>query len=129
MADAPYHFDFPAHRQGDVWPKSFDGSNLFKIGPILFGPEGEGVQPDFSLERVQMRFRHPNGRTYSVDSAEGGDALVTITNAATWEAEVGPIEGFLPEHGKWSFEIDFYATGGTGHVTLAEGTIQVDRAV
>lgn len=114
--DAVY-VDLPAHKLGDVWEA------VPAIGPVTI----DGIAPAGALTRIRWQFRK-GVRVFTLDSlAEGTDrdAPITITDPDTWEATVPEVGDFLPESGKWSWDIHFYEAGKPGPQTLYRGVQSV----
>jgi len=117
MADYTVNIDIPDHKQGDRW----EGMSI--IGPITIN----GTTPAGALSRVRMQLRK-GGNTYTLDSdgSTSPDAPISIDNAATWEASIAPVEGFLSAtFGDWSWDMEFYQADKAGVLTLYKGVITV----
>lgn len=113
----PVNIPLAAHYQGDRWP------GISAIGPVLVN----GSTPAGALARIRMQFRNgSNLFTFDSDPAQSPDAPITISNAATWLATVPAVEGFLSAaSGQWSWDMEFYETGVSGHRTFYSGTLLV----
>ena len=109
--------DLPPHKRGDRW------GIIGAIGPVTIN----GATPTGALSRVRMQFRK-GSLVFTLDStAEGSgrDAPITITDAADWEAAIPEVQDFLPEAGRWSWDMEFYETGKSGPQTLYRGVLTV----
>ena len=104
----------PQHKLGDRW------SGILAVGPWLIND----AAPAANLSRVKCQFKKDN-ETFTFDSEAGADALLTITDPATWEATFPELNNFLPSIGIWKFDIEFYETGFTSPLTLAYGEVEV----
>lgn len=114
MADYTVTIDLSDHKRGDKWP------GIPSIGPVLIN----GAQPASALARIRAQFRR-GAQVFTLDSNGTGDALITILDAATWEATVPAIAQFLPTAGIWAWDMEFYATGEATPLTLYKGSIGV----
>lgn len=83
--------------------------------------------PANALTRVRMHFRDANGVLgFRFDSQEDlGNALITITNAATWTCTVPVVEDFPLTEGEWSWDMEVYEAGHEGPKTICTGTLTV----
>ena len=104
----------PCHTLGDSY------LGLAGFGPILI----DEVQPSDPLTRVTMIF-NKKGTTFTLDTEEGADFLMVITDEDTWEVTVGNIAEFLPSAGDWSWEADFYSAYFGEKLTLYTGSLIV----
>ena len=106
-----------SHTRGDKWRE------IVSIGPILI----DGSQPAQTLSRVRMQFvNREDGLRYTIDSnvTNSRDASITITNPATWVADIPEIQKFLPTAGIWDWDMEFYSGTDESPITLYEGEIE-----
>ncbi len=114
MAIYTVNIDLPATVLGDEWTG-------LSIGPVVVTGITQG-----NLTRITMGFVGPISPVpYTADSNGLGDALITITNAGTWEAIIAPVASFLPAAGEWKWDMKFYNTGNVTPITLYSGVITV----
>lgn len=94
------------------------------IGPVLVN----GLQPAGTLARVRCQFRRGSEViTFDSDAGESPDGLISIDDAATWEASIPETADFMAAtQGTWSFDIQYYETGRVGYVTYHRGTALAD---
>ena len=124
MASYAVVIDLPDHVRGDRWV------GIGAIGPVLIN----GVTPANALTRIVMRFmRRGDGleaaQLYVIDSQAGANALVVISNAATWQGSIAPVQNFLPLAGEWAWDMAFYDAGNASPLTLYTGVLTVQSDV
>lgn len=117
MSDYTVEIALLDHKRGDKWP------GIAAIGPVLIN----GSQPAATLARVRMHLQHSGGTKYKLDSDAGQspDAPIVIDNAITWAASIPEVASFVPISGRWTWDMEFYATGDTAPLTLYNGVLAV----
>ncbi len=111
----------PDHPRGDRWVP-------VQIGPITIDDE----TPSNALTRIRWTFVHAaTGESYRLDTmaASNPDAPITITNSATWLANVAEIQQFLSLAGDWSWDMEFFEATKTGPRTLYRGSITITQDI
>lgn len=119
MSDYAVTINLPDHKLHDIWPLG-----LFTIGPVLI----DEAQPTDQLTRIRMGFKQ-GSRRFTLDSEAGGDGLITIDDAATWEAHIDQLQEFLPKAGAWEWDMEFYSGTNTAPQTWYKGTLTVHQDV
>jgi len=80
-----------------------------------------GETPGPALTRVRMTFRL--GQTEMV--LDSDDDEIVIDDEDSWEASIAARDDFLPRAGKWSWNMEFFASGYSSPWTLYAGTLRV----
>jgi hypothetical protein len=122
--------DLPCGKVGDYWPPSPDADAVITIGPVTVG-EVNSQPPENALTRVVMTFKK-SGKSFVIDSDATNterDGLITITDGATWTAEIPTIVDFLPDPGFWKWDLSLYHAGSVSPLTPAFGTLEMSPQV
>lgn len=119
--DYTVEIELQDHKRGDRW------QGIPSIGPVLIND----AQPAETLARVRMHFFIHTGTRFTLDSEASAnpDAPITITDPATWEVVVPPVEKFLLLDGEWEWDMEFWKAGENAPLTLYKGALVVHQDI